>query len=183
MGNVLFTRVWNEKMSNKYIRSTDLDRFSRLQRLLRRNPHLSFPQQLLGEVGDVSTGDGDVLDAAADDVAFSLEHKHVKFCENKEGAGQQSQNKKILNTYHGDDVRDSIPAVDDGSRQRPLSDLSGCPGGSQRQDSLREEVRLLYKENMNRQQLLRIALDFKNTNDDTVQESSRGGYFKTDVKL
>lgn len=82
-----------QNKSNKYIRSTDLDRFSRLQRLLRRNPHLSFPQQLLGEVGDVSTGDGDVLDAAADDIAFSLEHEHVKFCENEEGAGQQSLKK------------------------------------------------------------------------------------------
>lgn len=80
-------------------------------------------------------------------------------------------------------MRDPVPAVDDGSRQCPLSDLSGCPGGSQRQDSLREEVRLVLKGNMYRQQLLRIALEFKNTNDDTVQESSQGGYFKTDVKL
>lgn len=55
--------------------STDLDSFSRLQRLFRRNPHLPLPQQLLDEVCDVPAGDGDVLDAATDDVALSLECK------------------------------------------------------------------------------------------------------------
>lgn len=60
------------------MKRTDLDSFSRLQRLLWRNPHLSFPQELLDEVCDVSTGDGDVLDAAADDVAFSLERHRTK---------------------------------------------------------------------------------------------------------
>lgn len=59
----------------KDFKNTDLDSFSRLQGLFRRYPHLSFPQQLLGEVCDVSTGDGDVLNAATDDVAFSLEYK------------------------------------------------------------------------------------------------------------
>ena len=43
-----------------------------LQTLLWGNPRLSLSQQLLDEVGDVSTGDRDVLDAAADHVAFSL---------------------------------------------------------------------------------------------------------------
>lgn len=51
---------------------TNLDGFGGLQRLLRRYPHLALPQQLLCEVGDVSAGDGDVFNAAADDVAFSL---------------------------------------------------------------------------------------------------------------
>lgn len=52
-----------------------LDSFGRLQRLLRRNPHLPLSEQLLGEVGDVSPSDGDVFDAAADDVTFSLESR------------------------------------------------------------------------------------------------------------
>lgn len=54
---------------------TNLNSFGRFQRLLRRDPHLALPQQLLDEVGDVSPGDGDVLDAAADDIAFSLDRK------------------------------------------------------------------------------------------------------------
>lgn len=32
-------------------------------------------------------------------------------------------------THHRDDVGDTISAVDDGARQRPLSYLSGRPGG------------------------------------------------------
>lgn len=35
-----------------------------------------------------------------------------------------------LYTHHRDDVGDAVSAVDDGTRQRPLPDLSGCPGGS-----------------------------------------------------
>lgn len=49
-----------------------LDGLGRLQRLLRRDSHLPLPQQLLGEVGDVSSCDGDVLDTAADNITFSL---------------------------------------------------------------------------------------------------------------
>lgn len=64
--------------------NTDLDRLRCLQGLLRRNPHLSLPQQLLGEVCDVSTSDGDVLNAAADDVAFGLEHKRRFRFENED---------------------------------------------------------------------------------------------------
>lgn len=52
-----------------------LDCLGRLQRLLRGDPHLALPQQLLGEVGDVSPGDGNVLYTAADDVTFSLEER------------------------------------------------------------------------------------------------------------
>lgn len=32
-------------------------------------------------------------------------------------------------THHGDDVGDAVSAVDDCARQRPLSHLSGRPGG------------------------------------------------------
>lgn len=53
--------------------TSDLDGFGGLQRLLRRDPDLALPQQLLGEVRDVTAGDGDVLDAAADDITFRLE--------------------------------------------------------------------------------------------------------------
>lgn len=34
-----------------------------------------------------------------------------------------------LETHHRDDVSDTVSAVDDGARQRPLSYLSGRPGG------------------------------------------------------
>lgn len=44
-----------------------------LQGLLGRDAHLPVPQQLLDEVRDVSARDRDVLDAAADDVAFRLQ--------------------------------------------------------------------------------------------------------------
>ena len=51
---------------------TNLDGLGCFQRLLWRDAHLPLTQQLLCEVGDVPAGDGDVFDAAADDVAFSL---------------------------------------------------------------------------------------------------------------
>lgn len=35
----------------------------------------------------------------------------------------------IRKTHHRDDVGDTVSAVDDGARQRPLSHLSGRPGG------------------------------------------------------
>ena len=49
-----------------------LDCFGRLQGLLWRDSHLPLPQKLLGEVGDVTPGDGDVLYTAANHVALRL---------------------------------------------------------------------------------------------------------------
>lgn len=51
-----------------------LDGFSSLEGLLRWNSHLSLPQQLLCEVGNVTACNGDVLYAAANHVAFCLKH-------------------------------------------------------------------------------------------------------------
>lgn len=51
---------------------THLDGLGCLQRLFRWDSHLSLPQELLGEVGDVSSRDGDVLYTAANNVTFSL---------------------------------------------------------------------------------------------------------------
>lgn len=51
---------------------TNLDCLGCLQRLLRWDAHLPLPQKLLGEVGDVSSCDGNVLYTAADYIAFSL---------------------------------------------------------------------------------------------------------------
>lgn len=51
---------------------TYLDRLGRLQRLLRRDAHLPLPQELLGEVGDVTSCDGNVLYTAADNVTLRL---------------------------------------------------------------------------------------------------------------
>ena len=53
-----------------------LDGFGGLQRLLRRDPRLPLPQQLLDEIGDVPPCNRDVLDAASN---------HVTFCLGKEG--------------------------------------------------------------------------------------------------
>lgn len=71
--------------SGRTAKRTDLDSLGGLQRLLRRDAHLPLPQQLLRKVGDVPAGDGDVLNAAADDVAFSL-HTQVRGSEKKGGA-------------------------------------------------------------------------------------------------
>lgn len=118
--------------SGRTAKRTDLDSLGGLQRLLRRDAHLPLPQQLLRKEGDVPPGDGDVLNAAADDVAFSL-HTQVRGSEKKGGA-----DRKRRHTHHGNDVRDAVSAVDDGPRQRPLPDLSGRPGGGQRQDGLHQ---------------------------------------------
>lgn len=51
---------------------TYLDCLGRLQRLLRWDAHLPLPQELLGEVGDVTSCDGNVLYTAANNITFSL---------------------------------------------------------------------------------------------------------------
>lgn len=51
---------------------THLDGLGCLQRLLRGDAHLPLPQELLGEVGDVPSCDGDVLYTAANHVTLSL---------------------------------------------------------------------------------------------------------------
>lgn len=54
------------------MRNADLDRLGGLQRLLWWDSHLPLPQELLGEVGDVSTSDGNVLYTAANNITFGL---------------------------------------------------------------------------------------------------------------
>lgn len=60
---------------------THLDGLGCLQRLFRWDSHLPLPQELLGEVGDVSPRDGDVFYTASNNIAFSLrgteERKHL----------------------------------------------------------------------------------------------------------
>lgn len=51
---------------------TYLDCLGSLQRLLRWDAHLPLSQELLGEVGDVSSCDGNVLYTAANNITFSL---------------------------------------------------------------------------------------------------------------
>lgn len=53
--------------------SINLDSFSGLQWLLWWDPDLPLPQQLLREVCDITAGDRDMFNTAADDVTFSLE--------------------------------------------------------------------------------------------------------------
>ena len=61
---------------------------------------LSFSEQLLNEVGDISSGDRDVFNAGSDDVSFC----------------------------HGDDVSHAVTAVDHGASQRSFSDLEKDEG-------------------------------------------------------
>lgn len=51
---------------------------SRLQRLLWWDSHLPLPQELLSEVGDVSSCDGNVLYTAANDISFSLRDRQTE---------------------------------------------------------------------------------------------------------
>ena len=59
---------------------TDLDGLGSLQRLLWRNSHFTITKQLLDEVGDISASNGNVLDAAANDIALSLDKKENIKC-------------------------------------------------------------------------------------------------------
>lgn len=51
---------------------TYLDCLGCLQGLFRWDAHLPLSQELLGKVGDVSSCDGNVLYAAANNITFSL---------------------------------------------------------------------------------------------------------------
>ena len=56
-----------------------LDGLGGLEGLLGGNADLALAEQLLDEVGDVASGDRDVLDAAADHVALRLAtHTHTE---------------------------------------------------------------------------------------------------------
>lgn len=66
------TSLAEELVDGKCSRVTNLDCLGRLQRLLWRDAHLPLPQELLGEVGDVASCDGNVLYTAADDIALGL---------------------------------------------------------------------------------------------------------------
>ncbi len=57
---------------------TLLDLLGSLQALLWRDTRLSLSQQLLNEVCDVTPGNGNVLDTAANDVAFGLGETKTK---------------------------------------------------------------------------------------------------------
>lgn len=64
---IVITFSWEEPQLR-----TNLDCLGRLQRLLRRDAHLPLPEELLGEVGDVSSCDGNVLYTAANYITFGL---------------------------------------------------------------------------------------------------------------
>lgn len=55
-----------------YVAVFFFDGFRSFQGLLRRYADLAFAQQALDEVGDVTTGDGNVLNAASNYKAFCL---------------------------------------------------------------------------------------------------------------
>ena len=61
-----FSRNYDPKQS------VYLDGFGSFKGLFRRNANFSLPEDLLNEVGDVSTSYRYMLDAAANHIAFSL---------------------------------------------------------------------------------------------------------------
>lgn len=90
----------------------DLDGLGRLEGLLGRDAGLALPEEALDEVGDVPAGDGDVLDAGADDVALG----------------------------DGDAVGDAVPGVHDEAREGPVGDVAAGPGGGEGEDGLDGDV-------------------------------------------
>lgn len=87
-------------------KKTDLEGFGR------RNFLVAFPEELLDESSDVTASEGDVLDAASDDVPLG----------------------------HWDYMGDAVARVDDGSGQGPLGDLLGRPARRERKDRLDRNV-------------------------------------------
>ena len=81
--------------------------FCDFKRLFWRNSEFAVFYQILDEMRDVASGDRNVFDARADDVAFG----------------------------DGDDVRDAVAGVDDGSSQAALAAFSRCPRRCERQNS------------------------------------------------
>ena len=72
-----------------------------------RNSEFAVFYQILDEMRNVASGDRNVFDARADDVSFS----------------------------DGDDVRDAVAGVDDGSSQATLAAFSRRPRRCERQNS------------------------------------------------
>lgn len=81
--------------------------FRDFKRLFWWNSEFAVFDQILDEMRDVSSGNWDVFDARADDVAFS----------------------------DGDDVRDAVARVDNGSSQAAFATFSRCPRRCKSQNS------------------------------------------------
>jgi len=98
-----------------------LDSLGNLKGLSGRNSStLTLSHELLNEAGDITTSNGDVLDATTNDVTIS----------------------------HRDDVGDTITRIDDGSGQGSLCDLLGSPRSGQRKNSLHSDVETGYIEGL-----------------------------------
>jgi len=90
-----------------------LDTLSDLEGLSGRDvSRFTLSHELLDKTGDVTTSNGDVLDATTNDVTIS----------------------------HRDNVGDTITRIDDGSGQSSLCDLFRSPRGSQSENSLHSNV-------------------------------------------
>lgn len=90
-----------------------LDALGHFLGLRRRNALVTLTEELLDKEGDVATGDGDVLDAGADDVTLS----------------------------DRDDVSHTITRVNDGTGESTLSHLAAGPGGSKGENGLNSDVK------------------------------------------
>ncbi len=78
--------------------------------------HLStFSHEIEHKLGNIATGDGDVLDGAANNIPLRT----------------------------GNDVGDTIARVDDRPSERAVGDTVGCPGGGKGKDSLDGDVEAL----------------------------------------
>lgn len=87
----------------------------RLQRLLRWDAHLPLPQELLGEVGNVSSCDGNVLYTAANYVTFSLRHRR-----SNEKMNNVQQNKK----YNPEAAKETVCSFYSSSPHPPVDYLT-----------------------------------------------------------
>ena len=89
-----------------------LDPLGDIHGLVGGNVGLTLSQNLLDELGDATTGNGNMLDGRADDVALS----------------------------DRDDVGNTVTRVNDGTGQGPLGDLVRGPGSGQRKHGLNSDV-------------------------------------------
>lgn len=97
-----------------------LDVLGHLHAILGRNRVLALAQQLLHKVGDITAGDGNVLDGRADDVAFG----------------------------HGNHVRHAVARVDNGAGERVVGDLVGGPACSEREHCLYSDIHARHVERL-----------------------------------
>ena len=120
------------------------DGLCNIQQLLGGNSHLPFSKELLDKIGDVPASNGDVADAASDDIAFILSKKkeeenttfelRIPQLASHTSCPMVANNHHtplpstiLLSPHHWDDMSDTISRVNHRSSQRPLPHLFTGP--------------------------------------------------------